>query len=98
MGADIEAFLDHWGGFDGSEERFQQWMRDPKFDPSLFVIAWDGDEIAGGVINEINATENAAFNRKRGWLRSVFVGGVATARARQGDRAALAAGLPRARA
>jgi len=71
--ADIEAFLDHWGGFDGSEERFQQWLRDPKFDPSLFVIAWDGDEIAGGVINEINATENAAFNRRRGWLRSVFV-------------------------
>jgi mycothiol synthase len=37
------------------------------------VVAWDGDEIAGGVINEINATENAAFNRKRGWLASVFV-------------------------
>jgi len=71
--ADIEAFRDHWGGFDGSDERFQQWMRDPKFDASLFVIAWDGDEIAGGVINEINETENAAFNRKRGWLRSVFV-------------------------
>jgi GNAT superfamily N-acetyltransferase len=48
-------------------------MRDPKFDPSLFVVAWDGDEIAGAVINEINATENAAFNRQRGWLRSVFV-------------------------
>ena len=25
------------------------------------------------MINEINETENAAFNRKRGWLRSVFV-------------------------
>jgi ribosomal protein S18 acetylase RimI-like enzyme len=25
------------------------------------------------VINEINETENAAFNRRRGWLRSVFV-------------------------
>lgn len=71
--ADIEAFKDHWGGFDGSEERLQSWMRDPKFDPSLFVIAWDGDEIAGGVINQINATENAAFNRQRGWLQSVFV-------------------------
>ena len=31
--ADIEAFRDHWGGFDGSEERFQQWLHDPKFDP-----------------------------------------------------------------
>lgn len=71
--ADVEAFLDHWGGFDASEENFQRWKGDPKFDPGLFVIAWDGDQIAGGVVNEINATENAAFNRKRGWLRSVFV-------------------------
>jgi mycothiol synthase len=71
--AGIEAFLDHWGGFDDSEENFCRWLDDPKFDASLFVVAWDGNEIAGGVINEINATENAAFNRKRGWLRSVFV-------------------------
>jgi mycothiol synthase len=71
--ADVEAFRDHWGGFDGSDERFEQWKKDPKFDPSLFVVAWDGDEIAGGVVNQINETENAAFNRKRGWLQSVFV-------------------------
>jgi mycothiol synthase len=71
--ADVEAFLDHWGGFDGSVERFEQWKSDPKFDPGLFVVAWEGDEIAGAVINEINEAENAAFNRKRGWLHSVFV-------------------------
>jgi mycothiol synthase len=71
--ADVEAFLDHWGGFDGSDERFEQWKTDPKFDPSMFVVAWDGDEIAGGVINQINESENTAFNRKRGWLMSVFV-------------------------
>jgi mycothiol synthase len=71
--ADVEAFLDHWGGFDSSEENFRKWKSDPKFDPSLFVIAWDGDDIAGGVVNQINATENAAFNRRRGWLQSVFV-------------------------
>jgi mycothiol synthase len=71
--ADVEAFMDHWGGFDGSDENFARWKGDPKFDPNLFVVAWDGDEIAGGVVNEINETENAAFNRKRGWLHSVFV-------------------------
>jgi ribosomal protein S18 acetylase RimI-like enzyme len=70
---DVEAFRDHWGGFDASEERYRSWLEDPKFDPSLFVVAWDGDEIAGGVLNEINETENAAFNRRRGWLASVFV-------------------------
>jgi mycothiol synthase len=71
--ADVEAFRDHWGGFDSSDERFREWQEDPKFDPSLFVVAWDGEEIAGGVINEINETENAAFDRQRGWLASVFV-------------------------
>jgi mycothiol synthase len=71
--ADVEAFRDHWGGFDASEERFRGWREDPKFDPSLFVVAWDGEEIAGGVINQINSTENEAFGRKRGWLQSVFV-------------------------
>jgi mycothiol synthase len=71
--ADVEAFQDHWGGFDGSPDRLDEWKRDPKWDPSLFVVAWDGDEIAGGVFNEINATENEAFDRKRGWLASVFV-------------------------
>jgi len=71
--ADVEAFLDHWGGFDASEPRFEAWRSDPKFDPSLFVVGWDGDEIAGGVINEISEAENAALGRRRGWLGSVFV-------------------------
>lgn len=71
--ADVEAFRDHWGGFDGSDARYQTWLADPKFDPSLFVVAWDGDEIAGGVLNEINEAENAAFGRLQGWLASVFV-------------------------
>ncbi len=30
--ADVEAFLDHWGGFDASDERFETWLSDPKFD------------------------------------------------------------------
>jgi GNAT superfamily N-acetyltransferase len=70
--ADVEAFQDHWGGFDGSEVVYQSWLKDPKFDPRLWVVAWDGDEIAGGVINTISEAENAAFNRRRGWLQSVF--------------------------
>ena len=71
--ADIEAFKDHWGGFDDSDENYERWLNDPKFDRSLIVVAWDGDEIAGGVDNHINEVENRAFKRKRGWLRSVFV-------------------------
>ena len=71
--ADVEAFLDHWGGFDRSDESFEGWLGDPNFDPSLWVVAWDGDEIAGAVINSIDANENALLERRRGLLESVFV-------------------------
>lgn len=71
--ADVEAFLDHWGGFEASDERYETWLSDPKFDASLHVIAWDGDEIAGGVVNEVNEAENAATGKRQGWLASVFV-------------------------
>jgi mycothiol synthase len=70
--ADVEAFRDHWGGFDASDESYSRWLDDPSFDPSLWVIAYDGDEVAGGVVNGIDAEENAALGVKRGWLHSVF--------------------------
>lgn len=70
--ADIEAFRDHWGGFDSSDENLKRWIERPSFDPSLWLIAYDGDEVAGGVINGIEADENAMLGVKRGWLNSVF--------------------------
>lgn len=70
--ADVEAFIDHWGGFDGSEENYQRYLERPAFDPSMWVIAWDGDEVAGGVVNAIETEENEALGVKRGWLHSVF--------------------------
>ncbi len=70
--ADVEAFEDHWGGFDSSEENLQRWLEDPNVDPTLWVIAYDGDEVAGGVVNAIETEENEMLGVKRGWLHSVF--------------------------
>ena len=70
--ADIEAFRDHWGGFDDSEESLQGWLERPSFDPSIWVVAFDGDEVAGASINAIEQDENEALGVKRGWLHSVF--------------------------
>ena len=70
--ADVEAFRDHWGGFDSSDEAFEEWIADPDLDPSLFVVAFDGDEIAAGVLNRIDASENEQLGVRRGWLDSVF--------------------------
>lgn len=70
--ADQEAFRDHWGGHDDSLEALQRYLDGPDTDPSLWLIAFDGDEIAGGVINAIYRDENEALGVRRGWLDSVF--------------------------
>lgn len=70
--ADIEAFQDHWGGFDHSEENLQRWLASPSTDLSMWLVAYDGDEIAAGVINVIDAHMNEVMGQQRGWLGSVF--------------------------
>lgn len=70
--ADVEAFADHWGGFDHSDERLQRWLDNPHTDLSIWVVAFDGDEIAGGILNSIDEDQNAALGVRRGWLSSVF--------------------------
>jgi mycothiol synthase len=70
--ADHDAFQDHWGGWDPSEASMRRWIESKEFDPDLFVIAWDGDEIAGAVLNAVYVDENAELGLKRGWLDSVF--------------------------
>jgi mycothiol synthase len=71
--ADVEAFADHWGGFDASDAAFEGWFTDPDYDHTLFLVAWDGDEIAGAVENVIVQHENEELGRRRGLLDSVFV-------------------------
>ena len=64
--ANNEAFSDHWGSHDASYEEFvHSRFDDPEFDPSLWVIAWDGDEIAGFSLNR--------FRMGIGWVRSLGV-------------------------
>jgi GNAT superfamily N-acetyltransferase len=70
--ADDEAFHDHFGGGDASDAAFRRWTGHPAFDPSLFVVAWDGGEVAAAVLGLIDAAENDAHGYRRGWLDSVF--------------------------
>ncbi len=61
-----EAFRDHWGSH---ERSFEEWEHSrftrPGFDPSLWVIAWDGSEIAGFSINR--------FRMGIGWVGTLGV-------------------------
>ena len=71
--ADKKAFRDHWGAMFEDEATFERFAGDPRTDPSLFVVAFAGEEIAGAVLNLIDDAENARFDRRRGTLDSVFV-------------------------
>jgi mycothiol synthase len=70
--ADQEAFRDHWGGVDTSEAAFQKWVEEDDFDPGLWVVAYDGDEVAAAVITTIYRKANADMGVRHGWLDSVF--------------------------
>lgn len=70
--ADQDAFRDHWGGWDASEASFRRWVESPEFQPELMIVARDGDEIAGAVLNTVFPEENEALGVRRGWLDSVF--------------------------
>lgn len=70
--ADVDAFRDHWGGFDPSDAHLASWLARPSTDIGLWVVAFDGDEVAAGIINSIDAEENELLGIRRGVLASVF--------------------------
>lgn len=71
--ADVEAFRDHWGWTDPGEAGYRRFLSDPLADPTLWRIAWDGDEVAGQVRSFINPAENATYSRRRGYTEYISV-------------------------
>ena len=71
--ASVEAFQDHWGFSEDGERPVSDWLDDPNFDPSLWRVAWDGDQVVGMVRSFIDRKENEEYNRKRGWTEDICV-------------------------
>jgi len=71
--ADCEAFQDHWGHRENTEADFQMLFYRADVDPSRFLVAWDGDQVAGVVMNAIFDDENQTLGTCRGWLEHVSV-------------------------
>lgn len=69
--ASMEAFRDHWGFAEPEEEDFIAYQGSKYFQPELWQVAWDGDEIAGSVMNYIDHDYNQQLNRKRGWTEEI---------------------------
>jgi ribosomal protein S18 acetylase RimI-like enzyme len=71
--AENEAFRDHWGHREMTESKYQATFTRSELDTGLWVVAWDGDEIAGVVQNWIWPEENERLGVKRGWLEHISV-------------------------
>jgi mycothiol synthase len=69
--ASNEAFRDHWGIRDMSEEEFKAQQENPDFHPELWKVAWDGDQVASVIHNFIDKDENAEYQRKRGYTEGI---------------------------
>jgi mycothiol synthase len=72
------------------EESYQTWVATPGLDPSLWLVAWDGDQIAGAAINVIlegawGETDDLFVRRpwrKQGLGRALLVGSLHLFKAR----------------
>lgn len=72
--ADVEASKDSWEPIVITEEFYKNWLAAEAFQPEIWQVAWDGDEVAGAVQNFIDKGGNAQFNRKRGYTENIHVG------------------------
>jgi mycothiol synthase len=71
--ASNEAFRDHWGYIPDPWEEYERLQDDPDFDPSLWRVAWQGDQVAGMVLSFIDKDQNEKFGRKRGFTENICV-------------------------
>jgi mycothiol synthase len=68
----VEGFRDHRHKPEATEEDRERFLDNPVHDPSLWVIAFDGEDIAGGVVNIIDPEENAETGLAQGYVEAVF--------------------------
>lgn len=67
--AEAEAFLDHFGAREPTEDDYAAFLEEPGQDLALWYIAFDGDEVAAGVRCNIKVTVDGI---REGWLDPVF--------------------------
>ncbi len=71
--ARAEAHADHWGFIPPAEGDYERWLRERRFQPHLWKVAWDGGEVAGAVLNHVDVQRNAWAGKERGYTQDVFV-------------------------
>lgn len=69
--ADTEAFRDHWGFVEPTEDAYAQFLEFPYHDPTLWKVAWDDEGVAGQVRSFINSALNQEHGIRRGWTEFI---------------------------
>jgi len=64
---------DHWDYRPTTEQDYHRWTTSRVFTPELWKVAWDGDQVAGMVLNRLDKEQNEKYQRKRGYTQDVFV-------------------------
>ena len=66
-----EAFQDHWGYRPTDSVEIERWKKSSFFQPELWKVAWDGNQVAGSVQNFYLPLENEEYTRKRGYTEGI---------------------------
>ena len=65
------------GHVEAEEKDYKRWLKRieelPEYNPELWKVAWDGDEVVGMVLNAIFEEENEKLNVKKGWTDPICV-------------------------
>ncbi len=64
----VQAFAEHWGEYEATDHRLDEWIDDPRFRRDLVVVAWRGDEPAAAVCNIVETRPDGSL---RGLLDAV---------------------------
>jgi ribosomal protein S18 acetylase RimI-like enzyme len=68
-----EARRDHWGYVEPAEQDYARWTKGRLFNPRLWKVAWDGEQVAGMVLNRLDRAQNEEHHRHRGYTQDIFV-------------------------
>jgi mycothiol synthase len=71
--ADVEVFADDWSEQIHDEDDYERWLKGPQFNPTLWQVAWEGDEVVGHVLNFVDDDENRQYQRLRGHTEDIGV-------------------------
>jgi GNAT superfamily N-acetyltransferase len=68
-----EAMKDHPGWPDWTEDQLLGMFEHPtRGQIDVWQVAWDGDRVVGGVLGFVDAEENTALDRNRGYTEGIF--------------------------